>query len=1679
MDRDNHDIPAQCNVLSEHIYTDIKHTKGIKTLNEYDIPLPLASETEPMTPLQTLLAQFRDAAVSEREKGTYFEKLIVQYLLYEPDYSALYSDVWDYATWARDEGKEHAFDARDDGIDLVAKTHGTAEYHAIQCKFYAADHTLQKADIDSFFTASGQEPFTRRIIVATTNKWSDRAEQAIKNQQIPVNRIKLENLEDSRIDWSKYTPSAAPVLKEPFALRPHQRQARDLVCQGLESADRGKMIMACGTGKTLTSLKIAEQMAGADKRVLFMVPSLALLSQTLTEWSQQSSIPMHCFAVCSDSHVGKRRRNQDDIIVTLAHDLSYPATTTPELLAAEMAARHEPGRMSVVFSTYQSIDVLHRAQHEHDLPAFDLIVCDEAHRTTGAVFDGIDESHFVRIHNAEYIRGTKRLYMTATPRIYGDVAKAKAEQKDSDLTLCSMDDARLYGLELYVLSFSEAVQRDLLVDYKVIVLAMDEAHISQRLQTLLADENKQLRVDDAAKIVGCWKALSKVGLRGDTEGSDVQIMQRAVAFCQVIEHNPGKSRTHKVSSKHIAAMFQPVVEEYQATESVASTVVCEAEHIDGTMNASIKGSKLNWLKSEVRKNHCRVLSNVRCLSEGVDVPALDAVLFLTPRNSQVDVVQSVGRVMRKAPGKTRGYVILPVVVPADMEPDKALNNNKVYKVVWQVLQALRSHDDQFDAFVNKLDLVGSNNSKMEVIAVTDTTVQPSKTHPRTGGGRNIGEPERPYTVPEQKTLHFDIGEIEQAIYAKVVQKCGRRLYWEDWATDIADIAKTHITRITTIVGNENNTREASKFKAFADELRDDLNDSITDEEVIEMLAQHLITRPVFDALFGDAGFARQNPVSRAMQGVLDDLQEHHLETEAATLEMFYQSVRMRASGIDTIAGKQRIVVELYDKFFRKAFPRMTERLGIVYTPVEVVDFIIHSVNDLLQKEFGQTLGSEGVHILDPFVGTGTFITRLLQSGLIKPEELPHKYQHEIHANDIVLLAYYIAAINIEAVYHDLVGQESGYQPFAGICLTDTFQMYETKDMLDELLPVNSARRKRQVALPIRVIMGNPPYSAGQKSENDNAQNVVYPMLDKRIGETYVEHSTATSRKNLYDSYIRAIRWGSDRLGDVGIMAYVTNASWIDGNASDGLRKCLVDEFSSLYVFHLRGNQRTSGETSRKEGGKIFGSGSRAPIAITVLVKNPKAKVHGKIYYHDIGDYLSQQEKLDIIRQFSSVNGITGQNGWQTLVPDGNHDWLNQVNPEFDRFLVLGDKKDKAVTPVFKNYSQGLLTARDAWCCNASKDVMEHNIRSMIVFYNTQRVQYLNAPDTAREKVNEFIDSDPKKISWTSILKNDMLKNKALAVDEGKSLISAYRPFSKRWLYYSNRLNHRVSQMPQIFPNASAENRVICVTGIGEGTEFSALIVDALPDYKLVYNGQGFPLNLYDKIEVGDGGDLFQEQGNNGYRKQDAISDTALTHFKSAYPGATIIKEDLFYYLYGILHSEDYRNQFRNNLMKQLPRLPVVTDVVDFRAFRDAGRTLAELHLGYEKVEPFAVTVNTGEGLPQTTAPETLYRVVKMKHDKSKDRKPDRTRVIYNAHITLSNIPLEAYDYVVNGKSAIAWVMERQGVKTDKASGIVNDANNYAIETMQNPAYPLELLQRIITVSIETMKVVRGLPPLRV
>jgi predicted helicase len=1647
-----------------------------------------------MSKLQTLLDLYRTTSQTEREKGTYFEQLILAYLQNEPKYKDLYQHIWTYADWAR----SRQLNAQDAGIDLVAQT-TSGELHAIQCKLYRENYTIQKADIDSFFTASGKTYFTHRIIVSTTNNWSHHAEEALRDQNPPVTKIDLHDLEQSQIDWGQYHSQGQITLKPKKNLRPHQSEAVREVLEGLKTADRGKLIMACGTGKTFTSLKIAESLAGPNKRVLFLVPSLALLSQALTEWTQESAIPLHSFAVCSDSDVGKKRQGtaQDDAITTLIHELRYPATTDALSLSREIEKRHDDKHMSVVFSTYHSIDVIHQAQKHYDLADFDLIICDEAHRTTGYTAEGEDDSAFVRVHDPEYLRSAKRLYMTATPRIYADSAKATAEQANG--LVYSMDDETIYGKELHVITFSRAVQLGLLVDYKVIVLAVEESHVNRRLQGLLTQDN-QLRVDDAARIVGCWKALAKQNLHQELN-DDLAAMRRAVAFCQVIEPSTRKG-AHRVSSKHIAQMFQEVANSYQESEEIPEDqwLRCEAKHIDGSMNASQKEEKLQWLKAPIEDNTCRILSNVRCLSEGVDVPALDAVLFLSPRNSAVDVVQSVGRVMRTAPGKQRGYVILPVVIPAGIEPHEALNDNKTYAVVWQVLQALRSHDDRFDAMINKMDLELNQSiiSKMEVIAITDKipskVAQPRNTvntatptgKPSQVPSTNLGAMGRDFTIAEapveyetmvQQKIAFEISDLERAMYAKVVQKCGNRHHWEDWAKDIAAIARTHIDRITAILENPANHTEREAFEQFAQELRDDLNDSISDGEIIEMLAQHLITKPVFDALFSDYSFASHNPISLAMQDLLNLLHEHHLEKERDTLERFYESVRFRAQGIESATSKQKIIVELYDKFFRNAFPKMSERLGIVYTPVEVVDFIIRSVNDILQQEFGQDLGSKGVHIIDPFTGTGTFITRLLQSGLIKPADLPYKYQHEIHANEIVLLAYYIAAINIESIYHSLVAGE--YQPFDGICLTDTFQMYEKEDLFSKLLVDNSKRRRRQKELDIRVIIGNPPYSVGQDSANDNNQNIAYAALDERIAKTYVARSKATLRNSLYDSYIRAIRWASDRIGDQGVIGFVTNAGFIEGNTAAGLRQCLAEEFSNIYIFHLRGNQRTQGEQSRKEGGKIFGSGSRAPIAISLLVKNPQAVQQGQIHFYDIGDYLSREQKLNKISELGSIQGLSQQQAWQVIQPDEYGDWLNQRDKNFMDYIVLGDKAKKDQLTLFTNYSNGVKTNRDAWCYNSSAKVIDNKMQGMIEFYNAEvtrfKQHYGHIEKKQRELyIDSFLNTDSTKISWTREIRQDLNQFKIGVYDPSHIVPSLYRPFSKQWLYFDRMFNNCIYQIPQLFPSNSVENRVILVNTKYNNIGQIALMSAVIPDLHSNGDAQSFPLYLYEEAPPTDALGLFDEQ-KEAWQRKDAITDAGLQYFQAAYPQQQISKEDIFYYVYGLLHSPAYRERFADNLSKELPRIPCVKQAADFWAFSQAGRELADLHIDYEQVEPYAAQIEiSGQVHDQT------YRVEKMKYGKQRlngKLVDDKTTLIYNNQITVSGIPLEAYEYVVNGKAALDWVVERQAVKTDKDSGIVNDANAWANETMGDAKYPLELFLRVVTVSLETKRIVAGLPNL--
>lgn len=1631
--------------------------------------------------IRDLLERYRAGAKTQREKGTYFERLCVEFLKHDPEMAQQYEDAWTFREWAEASGWKQT----DTGIDLVAKLRDDGGFCAIQCKFYAADHHIQKSEIDSFFTASGKAPFTRRLIIDTTEvAWSKNAEDALDGQNISTTRISMERLEQSPIDWRAYLADDQIVLAPKKEVRPHQRDALDAVRTGLASADRGKLIMACGTGKTFTGLKIAEDLAGPGKFVLFLVPSLALMSQTVREWSLDTTTPLRAFAVCSDAQVGKRNKGSDDIGDIDVHDLAHPATTDPSKLAAKAKAQ-APDEMTVVFSTYQSIQVISNAQKQHGFPEFDLIICDEAHRTTGATLEGEDESNFVRIHNQDFIAGRKRIYMTATPRIFGDAVRSKAKEVSAEL--CSMDDPALYGETLFQRGFGWAVQNDLLTDYKVIVLAVDEAMVSTSIQNRLKDADNELKLDDATKIVGCYKALTKADLAEDV-ASDTGHMRRALAFCRDI-----------ASSKLVRDEFAAVVDEYltSSASDEDAALRCEVHHVDGTFNAKTRTRELEWLKAEHEDHSCRILSNARCLSEGVDVPALDAIMFLHPRKSQIDVVQSVGRVMRRAPGKKMGYVILPVGIPAGVAPEEALNNNEKYKVVWQILNALRAHDERFDATINKMDLGVDVSDQIEVIAVSDKLpTKSAKGAKKLGlgdGSASTADHDRDgSSTPTEgggDQLSFTLDEFTSAIRAKIVKKCGRRDYWEDWAGDIAKIAQTHITRITAIV-QQPGSPERAAFERFLAEIRDDLNEGISESDAIEMLAQHLITRPVFEALFEGYSFTKNNPVSIAMEEVLTALHEQNLGKEAESLERFYASVRVRAAGIDNAAGKQKIVVELYDKFFRNAFPRMTERLGIVYTPVEVVDFIIHSVNEVLQAEFGQTLGSKGVHILDPFTGTGTFITRLLQSGLIQPEELAHKYAHEIHANEIVLLAYYIAAINIEAVYHTMSGGD--YKPFEGICLTDTFQLYEQeRDLISDLMADNSNRRTRQKALDIRVIMGNPPYSVGQGSANDNAANLAYPKLDDRIRDTYAARTDATNKNALYDSYIRAIRWASDRIGNAGVIGFVTNAGFADGRSANGLRKCLVDEFSHIHVFHLRGRRgkQTAGEKAKREGGQIFGAGSGAAIAITVLVKNPASSATGQIHYHDIGDYLSREEKLATIARFGSIEGIEASNGWLTIAPDEHGDWLGQRDTSFSELLPMGDKDASGSLKIFENYSGGVKTQRDAWCFNSSRDGLATNIGRMIDFYNEELERFGASHPVENRKtrdaaVDGFIDTTPSKISWSANLKSRIAKGRPLVFDPANLTPSIYRPFTAQWLYYGRDLNERLYQMSHIFPNATAENLLICVSGVGEKVPFSALMASAVPSLHMVDidGSQCFPRFVFsiEEEQTGIGqGSLFaaKSQGNSDLVGRDAITDSGLAHFQTAYPAESITKDDLFFYTYGLLHSADYRARYADNLSKELPRIPAVKGIENFRAFVDAGRKLGDLHVDYESVEPYPVAFTRGDtSLVPPPDPNSFYRVEQMKFA-GKRPKLDRTTVVYNANITMTGIPLEAYDYVVNGKPALEWVMERQCVKTDKASGIVNDANRYAIETVGDPAYPLLLFQRMITVSLETMKIVRTLPAL--
>ena len=1596
----------------------------------------------PARTFRDFLQQLADSAQSPAEKGGIFERLVKAFLERDKQRNAQFVRIWHWRDYPHNRGMH------DIGIDLVAEERDTGNHVAIQCKFYAPGTQVSRDDVNKLLGAYAVPQYAYGIIVSTSDNWTGNAENALAGLEKPVLRWGADVFENSTINWNDFdldTPDTLPH-RPTKNLRDYQEAALNKVLDGFNRNDRGKLIMACGSGKTFTALRIAERVAQAGGNVLFLTPSISLLSQSLIDWANDADLPLKTFAVCSDIRAGKRPDN--DIS---PYDLTETPSTNPERLAARFRAAHRGATMTVIFSTYQSLNVISEAQRsENGLPEFDLIICDEAHRTTGASLAGEDESNFQRVHDNDFIAAQKRLYMTATPRIYGDRARRKANE--NLLTLASMDDQSLYGPEFHRLGFGEATDLGILTPYKVVILNVDQEQVGIDLDALLSDSSTDINMNNGARMVGCWNGLGKRGAAGVDFTADPQPAKRAVAFSNSIKQ-----------SKQFAQYFNPVIESClnAGGDHAANSLRCIVHHVDGTQTALHRSERLAWLRQEPANDVCHILSNARCLTEGIDVPALDAVLFLHPRRSEIDVVQAVGRVMRRAEGKQFGYIIIPIAQDPNATPQETVSNSS-YKAVWQVINAISAHDDRFEALINQLALtktVGDGPTEFP----DDTGISANGIPDDNGDPGDASEPDG----IQGRLIIQGTSELRDAILAKIVDKYADPGYWENWAKTIREIAQRHEARIRALLNNpDSGVRPV--FQQYLAGLKRNLNDGVTEDDAIGMLSQHLITKPVFDALFSNYAFTQRNPVSQAMQDTLESLQERGLEKETEGLASFYRDVSVSVRGITDAAVKQKIIAELYQRFFKLALPETAARLGIVYTPVEVVDYILRSVEDVLNREFGASVSDTGVHVLEPFVGTGTFITRLLRSGLIRPDDLPRKYESELHANDIMLLAYYVAAVNIESTYHDLA--EAGeYRPFDGIVLTDTFQSYEPNGRIDEyLFPRNNRRIERQKGLDIRVIIGNPPYSA--------TNNRAYPSIDGRVQRTYAAPSVTRHLSALYDPYVKAIRLASDRIQgseNGGIVAFVTNGGFIESNAFDGFRKAVAGEFHAVYCYNLRGDARTSGDKRQREGGGIFDVGSRAGVSILLLVKKPGKSPGATIHYRDIGDYLTREDKLRILG-----SSRLDSTDWQVITPNAAGDWINQRSEAFPamRPLAASDGDQTWLAPIFNHRTLGLVTARDAWCFASSERQLRANIARNLAFYNEQAAafQATNPEGSLTErmaKAKAFAAIDPQQFHWDAKNYRDLANGETYTIRDAGFTVSLYRPFFKQRLYFDNRLNNSARDFQEIYPEADIENPCINITRMGAAASFHALMTSVIPEYHLTGDTEVLPRYRYVPAQQLT---RLPDPDNPELERVSNINPAALSQFREHYGDAEIGEDDLFYYAYGMLHSQQWREKFADDLSKSHARIPMAASADDFRAFAAAGRELSDLHVNYESIEPHPLLESYGPGW-NPEAPNA-YRVERMAYA-GPARSPDKTAIICNARITLSGIPPEAHEYRLGSRSALDWLIERYRITTDAKSGITNDPNHWAAEH-GNPRYIIDMVKCVTAVSVRTVQIVRNLPYMR-
>lgn len=1564
---------------------------------------------------QTVLEKLAAESESKSEKGTSFEDLCVKVLRTAP----IFTDVLKVWKWADFPGNGGYHDS---GIDIVS-LNSDNEYHAYQCKFYKGGEKITRDDVNKFI-AQAQIPFvidekehrynSDLVVLTSVDEFSDNVAQLSR----VVRLFGHDDFINCGIDWSTFNLDNIDEIKlaKKKVLLPHQVDAVKALIKGFvdDNDERGRLTMACGTGKTFTSLKFLEEYKNLTKRdslkVLYLVPSIALLSQTIFEWNNNLNPEYKAcnFGVCSDSTAGKekgRKKTDDENIIKMP---IRSTTNVDEIKKAYDKEMRSTGKKDMLFffSTYQSISVVHDFQEKTGL-IFDFVICDEAHRTIGAYKEDDDEkSDFVKVHDGDYIKSIKRLYMTATEKIYAEKAKNKAA--DHGYEVFSMDDESIYGKRLYLLTFGEAISRNLLMDYRVMVLTVDKKQLGSYK---LGDANLEF----TSKILGSLKGMSKIADQSDPDEfvADPRQMQRIVAFTSTIDQAKQAAKAYNsLKNKSVYGEEKLLKNDY---------VVPNADFVTGSDSSEYKNKKLKWLKSnEIKPHECRILTNARCLSEGVDVPALDGVVFLTQRKSQVDIIQAVGRVMRKfgaGEDKKFGYIIIPVVIDSESDASQILSSSADYKIVWQVIQALRSHDERLDNNINAAKLTGKLPAN--IVILHDFNIPGISSETGEGGGD---------TPPLQPVSGKVLIDLINAFIAELVKHCGDRLYWEDWSKNIGDVTTNISIKIKSQIENNQSTQMA--FKNFMSGLRTIINPFITEETAINMLSSHIVVIPVLKSIFGTAELIDLNEISKIMNKMVTKIRG--IEAETNNLKAFYEDVKRQVSTIKDGKGRQELIRTLFEKFFQYAMPKDAEKFGIVYTPIEIVDFIINSVNDALKDNFSKTIADKGIKILDPFTGTGTFVVRLLEKIFEISNDksvVKEKYRDDIWCNEIMLLAYYIALINIEDTFSRL-GDD--YIPFNHALLTDTFQLSEGRvsgseqGKIDiEEFNIATDLMREEDSQDIRIIIGNPPYSAGQKSFNDDNQNLKYRLLDGKIERTYCSNINSKTKKSLYDSYIRAFRWATDRIGTDGIISFVSNGSYIDSSVFSGFRRELLKEFNHIYVYNLRGDCRSSGEFRKKEAGNVFGEGSRTLICIIVLIKKQNDVFDKFIHYKDIGDYLTSEKKLEIIKETRTFKNIS----FNELYPDKNYNFLTTCNDNFEKFTLLSKFSIADKTFI------GLSSARDSWIYNFSKSNLISINKSAAEFYN----QCLS---------DNNLCLNTNKISRSRGLKNRFLSKKEIDISRVEIKKAIFRPFVKKYIFCCKEF----IEMPSKWLYCRDGDIFLNISAKGSKAGFSALVTNLITDYHALYDTKTFPTN-----------DLMEDNELNLYcdeKTKIKINSDLVKEFKNKYSDENINSENVFYYLYAVLNCKTYKEKYDGDLNKSEVRIPYLKD---FWQYSNTGKKLADMHLNYENASPYReVNIINEDGIQDYSVRKIVFL--------AKDRKDT---IIFNSHFKISNIPLKAYDYVVNGRSPVERVMDQYKYSVYKDSGIIDDPNKF--DEKKGGKYIFDLLLSLMTVSLETLKLIEGLP----